>query len=448
MTQGPVILAHRTDARLGALLQGRLARLAARPGIDDVTILLATAELARNSEEQLVRKALDAWSRGQLLVVSVDDAIPPLGLRDVERVAWTPGKDDAPQLAEIAAHLEGLVASPAAAQAEEGGRVDPAGSALPHARPLARSRGSRRLVVLTAVLVAGLGFAGVFVTSQLSRNSARSPMQAGSSPPPALAPAPSISPAPSPAPALSPPPTGGERLSPGSPPRPGSPPSAAPDLDKPSGGGGGGGGGASRPAPPPEPEPPAGLPEWAVLALWLVPAFLMLALLHAIVRRRGKPREPVAVVAQTPSADGHAGPSSAMPASPRGVDGSKSIFVSYSHQDISRVDPIIAEIESLGHPVWLDRRELSGGPGWAGQIVRGLRGARTVVLMASRHAYASDQVVREMYLAMSEKKPIVPLELEAAEMPDQLQYILAPFQRHRLEGADRMKIIHNALAAL
>ena len=72
--------------------------------------------------------------------------------------------------------------------------------------------------------------------------------------------------------------------------------------------------------------------------------------------------------------------------------------------------------------------------------MRGLRAARTVVLMASRHAYASDQVVREMYLAMSEKKPIVPLELETAEIPDELQYILAPFQRHRLEGGDRSSI--------
>jgi hypothetical protein len=184
-----------------------------------------------------------------------------------------------------------------------------------------------------------------------------------------------------------------------------------------------------------------------VLAVWLLPAFLVLALIHYIMRRRGKATEPVAVVTLAPGVQDQAR-SSAMPASSRGTGGSKPIFVSYSHQDISRVDPIIEEIEKLGHPVWIDRRELSGGPGWAGQIVRGLRAARTVVLMASRHAYASDQVVREMYLAMSEKKPIIPLELEAAEIPDELQYILAPFQRHRLEGADRSKIIHNALAAL
>jgi hypothetical protein len=48
----------------------------------------------------------------------------------------------------------------------------------------------------------------------------------------------------------------------------------------------------------------------------------------------------------------------------------------------------------------------------------------------------------------SRRSPIIPLELEAAEIPDELQYILAPFQRHRLEGADKSKIIHNALAAL
>jgi hypothetical protein len=179
-----------------------------------------------------------------------------------------------------------------------------------------------------------------------------------------------------------------------------------------------------------------------VTALVAVPVFLILWLAHYVLRRRRAP------VGAAPPARESAPPRVPAGAAASAADLQKRIFVSYSHQDIARVDPIIAEIEKLGHPVWLDRRELSSGPGWAGQIVRGLRAARTVVLMASRHAYASDQVVREMYLAMSEKKPIVPLELEAAEIPDELQYILAPFQRHRLDGGDRAKIIHHALTAL
>ena len=41
-----------------------------------VRILLATRTLAKSAEESLIREALEAWSRGELLVVSVDGAMP------------------------------------------------------------------------------------------------------------------------------------------------------------------------------------------------------------------------------------------------------------------------------------------------------------------------------------------------------------------------------------
>ena len=91
----------------------------------------------------------------------------------------------------------------------------------------------------------------------------------------------------------------------------------------------------------------------------------------------------------------------------------------------------------MGRAVWIDRTGMTGGPGWAGQIARAIKGSRAVVLMASPSAYASDQVVRELYLAMGSKKIIVPIELEPADLPDELAYILAPFQRHALAGDPR-----------
>jgi hypothetical protein len=125
-------------------------------------------------------------------------------------------------------------------------------------------------------------------------------------------------------------------------------------------------------------------------------------------------RHRLANLHQSTACQVHTRPWSAARIADRGDRRGKRIFVSYSHQDIAKVDPIVAEIEKLGHPVWIDRREVSGGPGWAGQIVRGLRAARTEVLMASHQAYASDQVVREMYLGMSERKPIREAPKESA----------------------------------
>jgi hypothetical protein len=96
----------------------------------------------------------------------------------------------------------------------------------------------------------------------------------------------------------------------------------------------------------------------------------------------------------------------------------------------------------------MDRTDITGQTGWAGQIVRAIRDCRAVVLMASPNSYGSDQVVRELYLAMNHKKTIVPIEIEPADLPDELQYILAPFQHHRLSGGETREVLGRALAAV
>jgi hypothetical protein len=133
---------------------------------------------------------------------------------------------------------------------------------------------------------------------------------------------------------------------------------------------------------------------------------------------------------------------------PQATAGGAMLFVSYSHKDRPRVEPIVSVIEELGRRVWMDRTDITGQTGWAGQIVRAIRESRAVVLMASPNSYASDQVVRELYLAMNHKKTIVPIEIEPAELPDELQYILAPFQHHRLSSGDTREVIGRALAAV
>jgi hypothetical protein len=138
-------------------------------------------------------------------------------------------------------------------------------------------------------------------------------------------------------------------------------------------------------------------------------------------------------------------------ASRTGVQGSAdaaTLFVSYSHKDKKRVEPIVSLMEAMGRRVWMDRTDITGQAGWAGQIVRAIRECRAVVLMASPNSYTSDQVVRELYLAMNHKKTIVPIEIEPAELPDELQYILAPFQHHRLSGRETREVLGRALAAV
>jgi hypothetical protein len=181
------------------------------------------------------------------------------------------------------------------------------------------------------------------------------------------------------------------------------------------------------------------------IPLWLSSALGVLLLGGALVvllwkkRRRGDVRSQsdadATSVVQKPDA------SSVAPVT------SKTLFVSYSHRDRALVEPLVDRIQAMGHPVWMDKEGLTGGPAWGAQIVRAIKGSRAVVLMASRQSYGSDHVVREMYLAMNHKKPIVPIEIELAELPEELEYILAQFQRHDVTE-DSEEALQRALSGL
>lgn len=118
----------------------------------------------------------------------------------------------------------------------------------------------------------------------------------------------------------------------------------------------------------------------------------------------------------------------------RSVNDSKAIFISYSHRDSGIAHELAGEIERQGRSAWIFEQQMQGGAtGWAAQVVRALRESKAVMLVGSSSAFGSDQVMREMYLAMEMQKPIVPLIVDDAPMPDDFRYILAKFQRHMIQ---------------
>jgi len=127
------------------------------------------------------------------------------------------------------------------------------------------------------------------------------------------------------------------------------------------------------------------------------------------------------------------------------------LFVSYSHADNTAVLPVVEAVQAQGRNVWIDKQGVSGGQGWAGEIVRAIKGAKGVIVMCSKHAFESDHVKREVYLADRYKKPMVPVFLEAAPPPEDFEYFFAGVQwleLHKTPLADRAAAIAKALKAV
>jgi hypothetical protein len=125
------------------------------------------------------------------------------------------------------------------------------------------------------------------------------------------------------------------------------------------------------------------------------------------------------------------------------------VFVSYARANEKSVLPVIEAAKQAGKRFWLDQQSITPAEGWAGEIVRAIRGAREVLVMCSKAAFESDHVKREIYLADRYCKKLVPVYIEEATPPEDFEYFFAGVQALRLfdtPEADRASALSKALA--
>lgn len=108
------------------------------------------------------------------------------------------------------------------------------------------------------------------------------------------------------------------------------------------------------------------------------------------------------------------------------------VFVSYARANQAIVLPVIEGAKQAGRKFWLDQQGLTVGEGWAGEIVRAIRGAAGVVVMCSKAAFESDHVKREVYLADRYRRKLIPVFIEDAAPPEDFEYFFAGVQHVKL----------------
>ena len=127
------------------------------------------------------------------------------------------------------------------------------------------------------------------------------------------------------------------------------------------------------------------------------------------------------------------------------------VFISYAHADNAAVEPVVSAVKDAGRDVWIDKGGINPGENWAGEIVRGIKSAKGVMVMCSPSAFESDHIKREVYLADRYKKPMLPVFIADAQPPEDFEYFFAGVQwleLFKLPEADRPAAIGKALAAV
>ncbi|MDQ6827491.1 MAG: toll/interleukin-1 receptor domain-containing protein [Gemmatimonadota bacterium] len=103
------------------------------------------------------------------------------------------------------------------------------------------------------------------------------------------------------------------------------------------------------------------------------------------------------------------------------------IFISYKHDDIPRIAPVMAELGERGQRIWYDSG-IPGGAEWDAMIEERIARCRVLLLFVSQSAVASKYVRREVKFADSLGKPIISVALENAHLTHGMRMLLSQYQ--------------------
>ena len=105
------------------------------------------------------------------------------------------------------------------------------------------------------------------------------------------------------------------------------------------------------------------------------------------------------------------------------------VFLSYSRRDAEQVRRLFSKLEQAGVDVWLDRDDIRGGDQWRRQIVAAVDDCGAFIIVLSPNSVRSDNVRKELDLAESAHKRILPVEIVPVEIPPEMRYQLVGLQR-------------------
>lgn len=103
----------------------------------------------------------------------------------------------------------------------------------------------------------------------------------------------------------------------------------------------------------------------------------------------------------------------------------KPIFISHSSKDSEVANRICAALEENGLKCWIAPRDIPYGSAWAGEISKAISEASAFLFLSSGSSNFSDQVIREIELAISNSITIIPIRLDETQYSDTIKYYLA-----------------------
>src|SRR5439155_6087712 len=92
-------------------------------------------------------------------------------------------------------------------------------------------------------------------------------------------------------------------------------------------------------------------------------------------------------------------------------------------KDVETAEAVCAALEEDGRLCcWMAPRDIPPGANWSAAIIEGIEASQIMVLIFSRHANASPQVLREVERAVNKRLRLIPFCIERLRPCKELEY--------------------------
>lgn len=100
------------------------------------------------------------------------------------------------------------------------------------------------------------------------------------------------------------------------------------------------------------------------------------------------------------------------------------VFISYSRKDIDKSKAVCEVLKKNGLNYWIDEEGKYSGSNFKGVIVEQIKRSAVVLFLSSESSNQSDNVVKEIGLAVNYSKPIIPIKLDNSPYDVNIEYDL------------------------
>lgn len=127
----------------------------------------------------------------------------------------------------------------------------------------------------------------------------------------------------------------------------------------------------------------------------------------------------------------------------------KRIFISHSSKDHEVASKICEALEENGLKCWIAPRDIPYGTQWAGEISKAIENSSAFLFLSSGSSNASEQVSREIQLAIENSLTIIPIRLDGTQYSDANKYYLATIHcMIEYDAAKTHKLVEDIMEAL